>query len=50
MLRRVGYSEQEVDKMLRGLPDPIDAERDAAELMKLGLTVDLLRDRMGGSP
>jgi hypothetical protein len=50
MLRRAGYSKQDIEDMLRSLPDPIDADRDAAELMKLGLTVDRLRDRMGGSP
>jgi hypothetical protein len=50
MLRRVGYSEQQVEDLLRDLPDPIDADRDAAELSNRGLTVDRLRDQMGGSP
>jgi hypothetical protein len=50
MLLKVGYSEQQVEDLLRDVPDPIDADRDAALLMRHGLTVDQLRDRMGGSP
>jgi hypothetical protein len=50
VLRRAGYPQERIDDVLRHLPDPIDTERDAAACFKLGLSVDSLVDRMGGSP
>jgi hypothetical protein len=50
VLRRAGYSHEEIDAMLRQLPDPIDRERDGPTLTKLGLSLGALMDRRGGSP
>jgi len=50
MLRRAGYSEQDIKDLLRDLPDPIDADRDGAALTQRGLTLGHLTDQMGGSP
>jgi hypothetical protein len=49
-LRRAGYPQEQIEELLRQLPDPIDTERDAAACFKLGLSVGSLVDRMGGSP
>ena len=50
ILRKAGYSQEEIDDALRDLPDPIDAERDNEALFKHGITAGGLMDRMGGSP
>ena len=50
ILRRAGYSPEQVDDVLRHLPDPIDTERDGDALLKLGVTRGTLLDRLGGSP
>jgi hypothetical protein len=50
LLRRTGHPQEQIDEMLRQLPDPIDTERDATALVKLGLSASSLVDRMGGSP
>jgi hypothetical protein len=50
VLRRAGYSQEQIDDLLRHLPDPIDTERDGATLVELGLSVSSLLNRMGGSP
>ena len=50
ILRRVGYSQERIDDLLRQLPDPIDTERDAEAVFKLGVSRDTLMDRLGGSP
>ena len=50
MLRRAGYSPEEIAEALRDLPDPLDTERDAVELTKRGITWANLTDRRGGSP
>jgi hypothetical protein len=50
MLRRAGYSKQQIDDVLRDFPDPIDTERDAVALTRRGLTLGNLTDRRGGSP
>jgi hypothetical protein len=50
MLRRAGYSQEQIQELLRDLPDPIDTERDGDELVKPGITAWQLADRMGGSP
>jgi hypothetical protein len=46
----MGYSQEQIEDMLRDLPDPVDGERKAERPFKLGLSVDALRDRMAGSP
>lgn len=50
VLLRSGYSHEQVDDVLRQLPDPIDTERDAIALLKLGVSFSTLMDRMGSSP
>lgn len=50
ILRRAGFSQARIEELLRELPDPIDTERDAEALSKLGLSSEVLMDRMGGSP
>jgi hypothetical protein len=50
VLRRLGYSQEQIDDLLSELPDPIDGEREAEALFKLGLSIGTLRDHMGGSP
>lgn len=50
IMRRAGYSKEEIEHVLRDFPDPVDTERYAAELLKHGLTIANLTDRMGGSP
>jgi hypothetical protein len=50
MLREAGYSKQEIEDLLRDLPDPIDADRDGMALVKRGITLANLTDRKGGSP
>lgn len=50
ILRRAGYSQERIDDVLRQLPDPIDPQRDADAVFKLGVSRDTLMDRMGGSP
>lgn len=50
VLRRAGYSDEFIRELLRQLPDPFDLERDGQILGRYGLSEELLRDRMGGSP
>ena len=50
ILRRTGYSQEEIRDVLRDTPDPIDTERDSEVLFKHGITAGTLMDRMGGSP
>jgi hypothetical protein len=50
ILWRAGYPQERIDDVLCQLPDPIDAERDAEAVFKLGVSRDTLMDRMGGSP
>ena len=49
-MRRTGHSKEEIEDVLRDFPDPIDTERYAVELVKRGLTMTNVTDRMGGSP
>jgi hypothetical protein len=49
-MRAAGYSEDEIEELLRGFPDPIDTERDGTELARRGLTMGNFTDRRGGSP
>jgi hypothetical protein len=41
---------QQIEDVLRDVPDPIDSERDAEALFQHGISVGGLMDRMGGSP
>jgi len=50
ILRNAGYSVQQIEDVLRDVPDPIDSERDAEALFEHGISVGGLMDRMGGSP
>ncbi len=50
LLRRVGYSKEQVKDMLRDFPDPIDVERDGDALFQRGISVGSLMNQMGGSP
>jgi hypothetical protein len=50
VLRRTGVSEKTIQELDARLPDPIDAGRDADVLLRYGITLDAMIDRMGGSP
>ena len=50
LLRRVGYSKQQIQDLLRDFPDPIDNERDRGALSRHGISLGSLMDRMGASP
>jgi CBS-domain-containing membrane protein len=49
-LRKAGYSQEQIENVLRDVPDPFDVDRDAEALLKHGVTLDALTDRMSGSP
>jgi CBS-domain-containing membrane protein len=51
-LRRVGASQEQIEDVLRELPDPfdIDSEHVVDTFFKHGLSWDTVIDRMGGSP
>jgi CBS-domain-containing membrane protein len=49
-LRNAGYSQEQIEDVLRDVPDPFDIDRDAEALLKHGVTLGALTDRMGGSP
>lgn len=50
MLRRAGYPPDVIEKVMRGLPDPMDSERDAGAFTKWGISFGALMERMGSSP
>jgi hypothetical protein len=50
VLRRAGYSNTQAQSILRGLPDPIDFDRDGEGLFRRGVSLDGLISAMGGSP
>jgi hypothetical protein len=50
VLRRAGVSEATVAALDAQLRDPVDIDRDANLFLRYGLTLDVLIDRMGGSP
>jgi len=50
ILRRAGYSEQTLQALDAELPDPVDIDRDGNLLLRHGITLDTVIDRMGGSP
>ena len=49
-LRRAGYPSERIEAIKAALPDPVDFDRDATLMTRLGLTRDHLMDLMGGSP
>ena len=50
VLRRAGYSMTQAQSILRGLPDPIDFDRNGETLFERGVSLDRLMDARGGSP
>jgi hypothetical protein len=50
VLRRVGYTDEFINEVLRELSDPIDLDREQVVLESHGLTRESLLDRMGDSP
>ena len=48
-LRRLGY-EHEAEEAARVLPDPVDSEHLRAFGDRVGISMDELTSRMGGSP
>jgi hypothetical protein len=50
VLRRAGYSEQQIADLLSDFPDPIDTVRDSEALLRRGISAGRLMDRMGSSP
>jgi hypothetical protein len=50
VLRRAGYSTEQIRDILSRFADPIDLERDGQALFELGISRDHLRDLTGGSP
>jgi CBS-domain-containing membrane protein len=50
ILRRVGYTQQQIDDVLRDFPDPIDLDRSREDFLKHGISLGALIDQMGGSP
>ena len=50
MLRKAGYPPEVIENVMRGLPDPLDSERDAGAFTKWGISFEALMDRLGASP
>jgi hypothetical protein len=50
VLHRAGADEQKIAAALRGVKFPAHVSRLAGQLSHLGITRDVLIDRMGGSP
>jgi hypothetical protein len=50
ILRRAGYSEETLAALETELPDPVDVDRDGNVLLRHGITLDTVIDRLGGSP
>jgi hypothetical protein len=50
VLRKAGFSEEVINELASKLPDPIDVDRDASLLLRYGVTMETLTDRLGGSP
>jgi len=48
LMRRLGMTDQLAEAETR-LPDPVDVDRDGVLLEELGLSMDLIVDRLGGS-
>jgi hypothetical protein len=50
VLRRAGIPEETLQTLNAALEDPVDLRRDGNLLALHGVTLDVLTDRMGGSP
>jgi hypothetical protein len=50
LLHRAGYTATQAQEIIRGLPDPINFDRDGGALFSGGVSLDRLIDRLGGSP
>jgi hypothetical protein len=50
ILKRVGYTQQQIETVLRDFPDPIDLDRSRDEFLRHGISLGGLMDQMGGSP
>jgi hypothetical protein len=52
LMRRAGYSQEQIDQVLHELPDPfdMDSQHNEAVFLKHGITYGRAMDRMGGSP
>jgi hypothetical protein len=50
ILLRAGYSEADIEDVLRDVPDPIDTKRDGELLFKRGISAGRLMEQLGGSP
>lgn len=50
ILQRAGYSEAQIEEVLRDVPDPIDTKRDGELLFRHGISAGSLMEQMGGSP
>ena len=52
IMLRAGYSREQVEDVLRDLPDPfdMDSERVGETFFRHGLSYGAVIDRMGGSP
>lgn len=50
VLHRAGFPAEEVEAILAQLPDPIDTDREAATLHRLGVAPCTLVERLGGGP
>jgi hypothetical protein len=50
VLHRAGYTATQAQEIIRGLPDPINFDRDGEALFSRGVWLDRLTDRVGGSP
>jgi hypothetical protein len=48
LMRRLGLYDQLAEAEAR-LPDPVDVDRDGVMLEELGLSMDMIVDRLGGS-
>jgi hypothetical protein len=50
VLQRAGYGTAQAQTIVRGLPDPINFDRDGEALLSRGVWLDRLTDAVGGSP
>lgn len=50
VLRTAGYSEDQIDDVLRDFRDPIDLEHAREKLLQHGISLGALMDRRGASP
>jgi hypothetical protein len=52
LMRRGGYSQEQIDQVLQELPDPfdMDSQHNEAVFLKHGITYGRAMDRMGSSP